>query len=145
MNSDYIIDKINIKTLPEIISTYMRENNSKKYNNARAFYNTLLTYLDENLIDSYLNRILKYLSSDEESTIHIFEDINDGIFDENLRKFINMQIDKSIEWEVSKYVLNGSNGNEYTYSYPKQKLYVMIPNEDSLNEAKEQIKSVLNN
>ena len=87
MNIDYIIDKINIKTLPEIISTYMRDNNSKKYNNSRAFYNILLSYLDDNLVDSYLNRILKYLSSEEESTIHVFEDINEGLFDDNLNKF----------------------------------------------------------
>lgn len=105
MNSDYIIDKINIKTLPEIISTYMRDNNSKKYNNARAFYNTLLTYLDENFVDSYLNRILKYLSSDEESTIHIFEDINEGVFDDNLRKFC-----RNLCTEINKY-----EGNKKLY------------------------------
>ena len=57
---------------------------------------------------------------------------------------IKLQIDKNIEWEIEKYVLNGENGYEYTYSYPKQKLYVMIPNEDSINEAKELIKRTYN-
>ena len=65
--------------------------------------------------------------------------------DTNLKKFINMQIDKNIKWEVKKYVVNGSNGNEYTYSYPRQKLYVMLSDENSINEAKDQIKEVLNN
>ena len=41
MNIDYIIDKINIKTLPEMISNYMRDNNCKKYNNSRSFYKEL--------------------------------------------------------------------------------------------------------
>ena len=40
-----------------------------------------------NFVDSYLTRILKYLSSDEESIIHIFEDINDGVFDDKLNEF----------------------------------------------------------
>lgn len=64
--------------------------------------------------------------------------------DENLKKMIKLQIDKNIEWEIEKYVLNGENGYEYTYSYPKQKLYVMIPYEDSINEAKELIKRTYN-
>ena len=68
-----------------------------------------------------------------------------NIDDNNLRKFINMQIDKNIKWEVKKFVVNGSNGLEYTYSYPRQKLYVMLQSEESLNTAKEQINSVLNN
>jgi len=87
MNIDYIIDKINIKTIPEIISGYMRDNNCKKYNNSRSFYKELLSQINNNLVDSYLNRILKYLSSDEESVINIFEDINDGVYDESLKEF----------------------------------------------------------
>lgn len=64
--------------------------------------------------------------------------------DENLKKIIKMQIDENIDWEVQKYVLNGESGLEYTYSYPKQKLYVMIPNEDSINEAKSLISNTYN-
>ena len=63
-----------------------------------------------------------------------------NVEDENLKKMIKFQIDKNIDWEIEKYVLNGDNGYEYTYSYPRQKLYVMIPKEESLNEAKELIK-----
>jgi len=65
--------------------------------------------------------------------------------EDNLKSFIKMQIDKNISWEIEKYVLDGTNGSEYTYSYPKQKLYVMIPDEESLNEAKEIINNTLNN
>lgn len=106
MNIDYIMDKINIKAVPEIIATYMRENNVKKYNNSRSFYKKLLSQLDENLEDSYLNRILKYLSSDEESIIHVFEDINEGIFDEKLREF-----SEDLCNEINKY-----SGNKKLYA-----------------------------
>ena len=63
---------------------------------------------------------------------------------ENLRNFIKMQIDKNIKWEIEKFVINGEDSYEYTYSYPKQKLYVMSPNEESLDEAKEIIKHTFN-
>ena len=64
--------------------------------------------------------------------------------DENLKKMIKLQIDENIDWQIEKYVLNGDNGFDYTYSYPKQKSYVMIPKEDSLNEAKDLIKKTYN-
>ena len=67
-----------------------------------------------------------------------------NVEDENLKKMIKFQIDKNIDWEIEKYVLDGENGYEYTYSYPRQKLYVMIPKEESLNEAKELIKKTFN-
>ena len=56
-----------------------------------------------------------------------------------MTNFIKMQLDKNIDWKVEKLVMNGSSAMEYTYSYPKAKLYVMIPSEDSLTKAKEQI------
>ncbi len=64
---------------------------------------------------------------------------------ENLKKFIKKVLDENKKWEVEKLVLTGSNSMEYTYSYPKQKLYVMLSDEDSINEAKEQIKNTLEN
>lgn len=64
--------------------------------------------------------------------------------DDNLKKMIKLQIDENADWQIEKFVLDGSNGYEYTYSYPKQKLYVMIPNEDSINTAKELIKNTYN-
>lgn len=87
MNLEYIVDKINIKNLPEEIANYMQENNSPKYKNLRSFYKELLKYVDDNLVDSYLNRILKYLSSDKESNIYIIEDFANGIYDDKLEEF----------------------------------------------------------
>ena len=68
-----------------------------------------------------------------------------NVDDDSLKKIIKLQIDENIEWQIEKYVLDGDNGLEYTYSYPKQKLYVMIPKEDSLNEAKSIINKTYNN
>ena len=64
--------------------------------------------------------------------------------EDNMTNFIKMQLDKNISWSTKKMVMDGTSSMEYTYSYPKQKLYVMIPTDDSINEAKEQIASVYN-
>ena len=61
---------------------------------------------------------------------------------DSMTKFIKMQLDKNIKWETSKIVMDGKSSNELTFSYPRQKLYVMIPSEESINEAKAQIDSI---
>lgn len=101
MNLDYVTDKINIKNLPEEIALYMQENNSQKYINLRSFYKELLKYINEDLVDSYLNRILKYLSSDKESSIYILDDFASDIYDEKLEGFCKQLCD-----EINKYKNN---------------------------------------
>ena len=63
--------------------------------------------------------------------------------DNNLRRFIQLQLDKNIDWKVEKMVMDGNNGSEFTYSYPRQKLYVMIPKDESLQEAKDMINKII--
>ena len=55
---------------------------------------------------------------------------------------INMQLDKMPSWNITSISLNGSDASEYTYSYPNQKLYVMKPNEETINNAKETLAKV---
>ena len=55
---------------------------------------------------------------------------------------INMQLDKMPEWDITSISLDGSDGEEYTYSYPNQKLYVMIPENKTIENAKENLKKV---
>jgi LCP family protein required for cell wall assembly len=56
---------------------------------------------------------------------------------DNLKKFIKKILDENSKWEVEKLVLNGTGSMEYTYSYPKQKLYVMLGDEEEIKSAKE--------
>ena len=55
---------------------------------------------------------------------------------------INMQLDKMPDWDITSISLDGSDGEEYTYSYPNQKLYVMIPDSKTIENAKENLKKV---
>lgn len=62
--------------------------------------------------------------------------------DTDIQKLIKMQLDDMASWNITSYSLDGSDGNDYTYSYPSEKLYVMIPDEESVTEAKQMIDKV---
>lgn len=60
--------------------------------------------------------------------------------------FIKEQIDKMPKWEVEQIAVSGSDAREYTYSYgTSQKLYVMIPYENDVENAKNRIDEVYGN
>ena len=46
-------------------------------------------------------------------------------------------------WKIEKQTLIGYDGSNQTYSWPGQYLYVMIPDENSVNNAKNKINDVL--
>lgn len=74
----------------------------------------------------------------------------EGSFQTNMKtdeitEIIKRQISEMKPWNITSISLDGSDGREYTYSYKNQKLYVMIPNEETINNAKEKIKQVVNN
>ena len=67
-----------------------------------------------------------------------------NISNEDLSSLVKKQLNESVDWDIEKYSLDGYGAYDYTYSYPNQTLYVMIPDEYSMQEAKEEINRVLN-
>lgn len=72
----------------------------------------------------------------------------DGAFLTNMpsntmKGFIKKEISKKRNWKFESNTLNGTDGSEFTYSYKNQKLYVMIPNEDSVSDTQNKIKEIL--
>lgn len=63
---------------------------------------------------------------------------------DRLTALVRKQLDDNSKWNISSYGLDGSNAREYTYSYKSTKLYVMIPDENTINKAKELINDVAN-
>lgn len=61
---------------------------------------------------------------------------------EEIRTLIKTQLDSNASWTIINANLDGSNGSEYTYSYKGRKLYVMIPDQNSIQIAKELINQV---
>ncbi|MDR2897059.1 MAG: LCP family protein [Propionibacteriaceae bacterium] len=56
---------------------------------------------------------------------------------------VRNQLASGQQWTVSRTAVTGSDASDYTYSWPSQKLYVMIPDQASLDAAKAEISSVL--
>lgn len=63
---------------------------------------------------------------------------------EEITALIKNQINEMAKWNVTSVNLDGYDGSGYTYSYSWELLYVMIPDEDSILEAQQKIKDVLN-
>ena len=52
---------------------------------------------------------------------------------------VNDQLDDGGEWDVQKFSVTGTNANCTTYSTPRQSLYVMEPDMNTVNQAREYI------
>ena len=75
-------------------------------------------------------------------------DALDGKFQTNLEakeitSLAKLQLDKMPKWTIKSVSLNGSDSSDYTYTYSSGKLYVMIPNENSIKDVKENIQKIL--
>ena len=68
-----------------------------------------------------------------------------NISDEDITKLIKMQLKNNSSWTIKSISVNGTDAMDYVYSYNKTKLYVMKPNYETVNNAKEQIKKVQDN
>ncbi len=72
----------------------------------------------------------------------------DGSFTTNIptssiTDLLKMQLDKMPSWNLTSFNVNGTDGSSTTtYSAPGQELYVMIPDEESIKEAKEALDSI---
>ena len=64
---------------------------------------------------------------------------------DEITALIKNQIKEMAKWNVTSVNLDGYDGSGYTYSYSWELLYVMIPDEDSVIDAQQKIKDVLNN
>ncbi len=62
---------------------------------------------------------------------------------ENITKLVKQQLKDMSSWEIDKYTLEGTDAHEYTYTYKNTKSYVMMPDVESIQTAKEKIKSIL--
>lgn len=84
------------------------------------------------LISSY-NNILKALEGTFQTNLSTDE----------ITSLVKLQLDSMPSWTIETYNVTGSDASSYTYSYPNQKLYVMIPKEETVETAKKKIDEVL--
>lgn len=62
---------------------------------------------------------------------------------EDVQELVKNQIDTLKPWTVESISVDGSNSQNYTASWPKQMTYVMIPNQATIDNAKEKINQVM--
>ena len=63
--------------------------------------------------------------------------------DKLIRNYIKLQLNDMSSWKIEKQYVDGTGEKKETYSMPGRKLYVMVPDEDSVNKSKENINKVL--
>lgn len=72
----------------------------------------------------------------------------DGAFITNMSQstmfsFIRQELSNRRDWNIESNTLTGIDSYEYTYSYRNSELYVMKPNETSVNDAIKKIKEIM--
>lgn len=60
----------------------------------------------------------------------------------SITSLAKMQLKDNAKWTITSNSLKGTGSYDYTYSYQAQELYVMIPDEESITEAKDKIAKV---
>ena len=77
----------------------------------------------------------------------ILKDLSKGIItnidQKTITKFINYQLDNNIKWEISTYSVKGKDGFEKCYSLGNAKAYVLVPEEETIEQAKDLIKEII--
>ena len=63
---------------------------------------------------------------------------------EEINYLIKGQLDNMTSWSMTSFSLDGTSASAATYSMGSQKLYVMIPTQKTIDDAKEKINEVLN-
>lgn len=66
-----------------------------------------------------------------------------NISTQEIGSLVKMQLNDMSSWDISTYSVNGTGSSEYTYSIPNQRAYVMIPDMNTVNEAKLRLKEIM--
>ena len=81
------------------------------------------------------NSILKSLSNG----------IKTNIDKDTISKLVTKQLKDNIGWNIESVVATGKDAYNYAYSTGKSKVYVIEPDEESVNSIKDKIKEVISN
>jgi LCP family protein required for cell wall assembly len=98
------------------------------------------------ILTKVVEKIKKYNNIKE--CLNIFKivskNISTNLSSKLIINYIINEIKNKKDFDVENYALDGFDSYEYTNSYAYEKLYVMLPDENSINEAKIKISEVLN-
>ncbi|MBQ6687202.1 MAG: LCP family protein [Bacilli bacterium] len=64
--------------------------------------------------------------------------------DKDITSIIKKQLENNESWSFETINLNGTDSYDYTYTHSASKLYVMVPDPESVSSAQEKLHSILN-
>ena len=64
---------------------------------------------------------------------------------EVISELVKHQISEMPSWDIQTFSVNGKGANEFTYSMPNYATYVMVPDEEIVNQAKVYLEQIHNN
>lgn len=98
------------------------------------------------LVQAMIKKVCSYevLTNYETLLEQLTDMYRTNIPDEMIASLIINQLLDNTEWTVDVYSVTGTGGSETTYSAPKNKAYVMIPNMNDVATATSLIEAVLN-
>ena len=70
--------------------------------------------------------------------------IQTSMTEDEIAAQVRQQLETGTQWDVTSISVDGAGSMDYTYTYPGQRLYVMVPDESTVNLAKDMIQSTLN-
>ncbi|MDO4759407.1 MAG: LCP family protein [Candidatus Saccharibacteria bacterium] len=141
---------------------------TKRHGHTRCYYYAGHNHLDGNCALGYSRERFHYASGDRhrvrnqqdvleaivkkafsskkllEDSAAIFDATKDSLQTNfpttQIFKLVNQQLDNMSSWQIEKYSVNAM---EFTHSYPHQRLYVMIPFQDTVDTATAKINQLL--
>ncbi|MDO5127176.1 MAG: LCP family protein [Eubacteriales bacterium] len=80
---------------------------------------------------------------------NVLDEISDSMVTsvsyEEISDLAQFQLDDMKPWDVQTYSVNGYDSMNVTYSGGSEKLYVMVPNEETVDQAKQYLKDIYDN
>jgi LCP family protein required for cell wall assembly len=69
--------------------------------------------------------------------------VETNLTSDEISSLVQMQLTDMASWDITTTSVDGAGANMPTYSFGSQRLYVMIPDEDTVSAAKEEINNIL--
>lgn len=95
-----------------------------------------------------INAVIKKMASPSMITNYtsILNTVSDNMITnmpyDKISELAQLQISKNIDWDIQSYSVSGEGASATTFSAGKQKLYVMVPYEDQVQQAKSYLEAM---
>lgn len=113
---------------------YAGGDNARQVHQGQVLEGITEKLMSKSILTKY-NQILKSLSSG----------IKTNIDKDSISKLVTKQLKDNTSWSIESVVAKGTDSYNYAYSTGKTKVYVMEPDEESINSIKNKIKDVISN